>query len=1632
MLINKSVILSLIFTLVLTGCGGSNDGFGVGNGGATATSTTGDTTGDSNSGDDSSTTDPDVNTTVGSVVASILDSDATLTADGASTTIVRALIKNTDDEPMNGVTVSFAAQLGTLSAATAVTNAQGIADVILTSPTTLGAGNVSVSVSGFTSDPVPVSFVAGAPSSILVSSSAPSLNTGSTSKITAVLRDANNHLVQNQAVSFNVTTNNSGASLESLVATTNVNGEATITYTAGNGTGIDTVTVTSQTAGISATTNLTVNAGSVVVAFVNLSSGSESIVADGTSSTAIRVIVTDAQSNGVEGLTVNFTSSLGTLSDGGTATTNSNGTAQVNLTSATTLGIARVDASVSGFNKTEYVNFVPGQPTSISVSSSLATVNTASTNIISAVVRDANNHLVANESVSFNVTTNNSGSELTNFVATTNVNGEASVEYTAGSSSGTDTITATSQSSGISNTTDVVVTSGSLVVQNVEVTLGAKSIIADGASTVSVRAIIEDQFSKPLEGISVDFATTLGTLSAANATTDSSGVAQVNLTSGTDLGVATVSISTNGFLDSETINLVAGAPATLVMTAAPGSVGVSDSTTINARVSDATGHLIEGETVRFEVTTNNSSGSLGALEAVTNVNGVASVTYTGGLNAGTDTITAVSNTIGSITNTVNVAVNASTVAVDDVIVFTGTQELTADGVSEVLVRATVQDEFFNSIAGKAVTFTASAGSFSGGTNTAVTNINGEAEVTLVSSTNLGGAIITANSDGVIGTSTIQFVSGAAASVTSSASLTTLNYGAESIITVSVNDAQGHAVAGEKITFSVSTNNSGGSLSALQVSTDVNGRASVSYNAGSTDGNDVVTAQLANGTSTTQALTVSAAAAVLNSLEFNEVNGDRKIIADGASYTLLRAEVLDVESSTVAGVSVTFTTSVGDFNSSASGVSNQVVVTDANGLAEIELYSQTTVDTAQVTAAVGGLNKTLNIEFIPGVAASGNSTVVASPASLPADGTSETTVTVTLADGNGNAVADGTDITLITTAGSIVSDNPIETESGRVEFTLRSATQSGTASLSVKEVNGLTGSVNFGSNSDNEAANVRLSATETGLSVAGVGQDENTTIEISIDEVDGDPIDEDNWNAGANTARVSFVSRPNGGEFLSGVDASGTVVDTTSTGSIDVVTTNGSAQVNLQAGTLPGVVEIQVEALDQSGNPYGNPVRAVLSQVSIASGPAHTLVFAFPVTGGIQNLGDDSSDPYIPGFYRRKGGITVTDRYGNSVPDGTVINLGVIDTVIAKGTAGSTTANDDVLSGAVTLSDGSATAFNTATVVRSGTNRFIEENDRILVFDAQAEDKSRFVSSVAAGSVTAQSDYLNTQAALDYTVGASLLGASIAGVDPDSANGALTVGRAITKDGLAQIRFTYPADVNSINTGYNVDLDTRAQPYQSGDVYLIAQASTSGATVIEDSLGFGAVSPFKVTSQFDDISASSTINIEVEDGGDGVRVPFAPVSVNVKMVKVQTLDLCVTNEATENACTVAGFDWYESGNRCIDLYINDETDCEDVIGNSWTTGLPSQFDVSAYLGESDASLPGRIPTTATHTTRVPVFTDTDGDAANDFYVHGFTNASGEIELKVVVSGGEFVKASDEALITITSGEGKEEVTVRIPQ
>ena len=197
---------------------------------------------------------------------------------------------------------------------------------------------------------------------------------------------------------------------------------------------------------------------------------------------------------------------------------------------------------------------------------------------------------------------------------------------------------------------------------SVVVRAGAAKVVADGTSTTSVRATVRSSDGLPVVGVTVDFATTLGTLAAETATTDDNGVAATTLSS-TTIGKAEISANVAGLGGTAPIEFVAApiqttAAAHVTISASKATIlsNNSDQAEITVTVLDESYAVIAGVPVKFEVkksddpTDTTIPGQLTTAAVRTDDNGAARTKVSSGGRA--NRVVTVIATVPGVTNTV--------------------------------------------------------------------------------------------------------------------------------------------------------------------------------------------------------------------------------------------------------------------------------------------------------------------------------------------------------------------------------------------------------------------------------------------------------------------------------------------------------------------------------------------------------------------------------------------------------------------------------------------------------------------------------------------------------------------------------------------------------------------------------------------------------------------------------------------------------------------------------------------------------------------------------------------------------------------------------------------------------------------
>lgn len=399
-------VLALSLALFLVACGGSDDsstplagGDGSGNGGGT----------------------PDEVANVGSV--QLLASPVQIGTSSGATSTLTALVKDPNGILLPGVPVQFSVNNnGTLRVDNPTTDESGTATAILSTSDDARNRTNTVSVSaGGKSDSVEITILGSSIS--IAGPSAVSLGDSVNYRIT--LSDGNGDGISNQSVT--VTTNTSTVTSSNL--TTND--------------GVVDIQLSAETSGEDVITVSAFSGESRVEATKTISISPESFVfASPAAATEINLntpqtITLNWESDNVpvDGRTVRFSSTRGTLQPADGLVTLSNGQASVrissNISGPTTITATTLD---SGLSTERTFEFVAVTANAIDVQATKTQLDLGETTEVLAVVRDQNNNLVKNQLVNFQIIADGSSGNLSSSTGLTDSLGRVSTTYTAGQS----------------------------------------------------------------------------------------------------------------------------------------------------------------------------------------------------------------------------------------------------------------------------------------------------------------------------------------------------------------------------------------------------------------------------------------------------------------------------------------------------------------------------------------------------------------------------------------------------------------------------------------------------------------------------------------------------------------------------------------------------------------------------------------------------------------------------------------------------------------------------------------------------------------------------------------------------------------------------------------------------------------------------------------------------------------------------------------------------------------------------------------------------------------------------------------------------------------------------------------------
>ena len=404
-------------------------------------------------------TTPMITTIAGTPTRIALNAGNGQTATVAATvaTAPSVLVTDAYNNPVSGVAVTFAVASGggTITGASATTNASGIATVgSWRLGTTAGANTLAATSAGLTGSPVTftATSLAGAATKYVVASSNYGPVSGTAVTITAQLADQYGNPVATSGIRVTWSKTGSGGRFSSNRTNTNASGIATVTFTTSNTSG-RTYTITARSTSPSTRTGTSAAITTIPGAPTQIAlyaGNSQTATAGAAVATAPSVRARDSHNNAVPGVVVTFAVASGGGSvTSASATTNASGVATVGWTLGTTAGantLTATRAGLTGSPVTFTATGLAGAATRYVVTSNNYSPLAGAPVTITAQLADQYGNAVATSGIAVTFTKTVTGGAFGGAnPATTNGSGTATITFTTAATVGTAcTVTATS------------------------------------------------------------------------------------------------------------------------------------------------------------------------------------------------------------------------------------------------------------------------------------------------------------------------------------------------------------------------------------------------------------------------------------------------------------------------------------------------------------------------------------------------------------------------------------------------------------------------------------------------------------------------------------------------------------------------------------------------------------------------------------------------------------------------------------------------------------------------------------------------------------------------------------------------------------------------------------------------------------------------------------------------------------------------------------------------------------------------------------------------------------------------------------------------------------------------------------
>lgn len=904
-----------------------------------------------------------------------------------------------------------------------------------------------------------------------------------------------------------------------------------------------------------------------------LSASNNGVLANENAANTVSVNVADEGSNPINDHTVTFAVLSGSatcFNNQNTAKTDVNGLATFDLKSSKQEDNTVEVTLENGVKQTLIVSFVGDSSTAQvdlqkSKNEVVADGNDSAT--MTATVRDAKGNLLNDVKVTFNV--NSAAAKLSQ----TEVNSHDGIATATLTSlkNGDYRVTASVSSGSQANQQVIFIGDQSTAALTLSVPSG--DITVTNTAPLHMTATLQDKNGNPLKDKDITFsvpndvASRFSISNSGKGMTDSNGTAIASLT-GTLAGthMITARLANSNVSDTQPMTFVADKDRAVVVlqTSKAEIIGNGvDETTLTATVKDPSNHPVAGITVNFtmpqDVAANFTLENNGI--AITQANGEAHVTLKG-KKAGTHTVTATlgNNNTSDSQPVTFVADKASA----QVVLQISKDEITGNGVDSATLTATVKDQFDNEVNNLPVTFSSASSGLTLTPGVSNTNESGIAQAT-IAGVAFGEQTVTASlaNNGASDNKTVHFIGDTAAAkiieltpVPDSIIAGTPQNSTGSVITATVVDNNGFPVKGVTVNFTSRTN-SAEMTNGGQAVTNEQGKATVTYtNTRSSIESgarpDTVEASLENGNSTlSTSINVNADAStahltLLHAL-FDTVSA--------GETTSLYIEVKDNYGNGVPQHQVTLSVSPSE------GVTlsnNGIYTTNYYGYFYAS-FTATKAGVYQVTATLdNGDSMQQTVTYVPNVA-NAEITLAASKDPVIADNNDLTTLTATVADTEGNAIAN-TEVTFTlpedVRANFTLSDGgkAITDTEGKAKVTLKGI-KAGAHTVTASMAGSKSGQLVVNFTADTLTAQVNLNVTEDNFIANNIGM---TKLQATVTDGNGNPF--------ANEA-VTFT-------LPADVSASFTLGQ----GGSAITDINGKAEVTL-SGTKSGTYPVTVSVIN---------------------------------------------------------------------------------------------------------------------------------------------------------------------------------------------------------------------------------------------------------------------------------------------------------------------------------------------------------------------------------------------------------------------------------------------------------------------